>query len=112
MTLSINAAHFGAFADGDDLYVTMLLDNCNAHQAQVVVNRSCRADRMTKEYTRVCKAELVVISTAMYCEDSAEEAVTFKLSLDDSNVTGEAKQMILRWNKELITIDIDSALKK
>ena len=108
LTASINAATFSAFADGDNLYVTVLLDSCNSHGLGLDVDGICRSDRMTANYATECGASLSIRSTKMACFDMTLEAQTFKISLKESKVAPEAEVLTLRrYNGEQISIDID-----
>jgi hypothetical protein len=112
ITASINAASFSAFADGDNLYVTMLLDDCNSHGLALDVDGLCRNDRLTKNYATSCGADLIVRSTKMYCGKSSLEPVTFTLSLKKSNIASEAEELTLRnFNGDEVTIELERASK-
>ena len=108
LTLSSQAKTFSAFADGDNLYVTMLLDGCNGHALDLDVDGLCKDDRLTKNYATHCGATMIVTSTQMFCEPMFTKPVTFQLSLSKSNIAAEAKELTLRnYTGEEVTIDLD-----
>lgn len=108
LTFSSQAKTFSAFADGDKLYITMLLDSCNGHAVDLAVDGLCKDDRLTKNYATHCGATMIVTSTQMYCEPMLTKPVTFELSLKESNIAAEAKELTLRsYSGEQITIELD-----
>ncbi len=95
---------FSAFANGDDLYVTILADSCNNIGADLIVADSCKDDRLTRNFASVCFAELEVSSTKMACHDLKSIPKVLVLSLKDSNVAKEAELLKLVYQNQ--TIDV------
>ena len=86
------------------LHVTVLGDKCNRFIGALRVARECRADRDTEEYTEVCHAEVLIVSTKKGCSEIAP--VTVKMDLDANKVTPEARKLVLRYAGEEIEVDI------
>lgn len=107
LSLSLQAGTFSAFSQGDTLYLTTMVDSCNAHGAGLNVDGICHADRMTANYATECSASVSIISTQMACFDQTLKPMVFELSLDQNRVASEAEVLTLRMYGEEVTIKLD-----
>jgi hypothetical protein len=106
----VSAAHaapkFSAFADGDNLHVTVLKD-CNTITAQLEVAPNCKEGRPSKNLALFCSAELVVFATELACpqyEPLVPETVT--LSLKKFKVAHEAQTLEISYLGESIKVEL------
>ena len=105
-SFSATAASFSAFSQDRKLYVTMLVDDCNNHNAQLSVSPLCQDDRLIKNYAVSCEADLMVTSTLMWCDKVKYYPEVFTLDLDQQNVAKEAKTLTLKMGSETVTVEL------
>ncbi|MES2769317.1 MAG: hypothetical protein V4596_09230 [Bdellovibrionota bacterium] len=96
---------FSAFADGDDLHVTILYD-CNHITGSLSVSGICRDDRLTKNFVETCEAVLRVSGTEMACPAVKHTPKTFTLSLAEEKVAKEAKSLVLKYQGQTIEVQL------
>ncbi len=96
---------FSAFADGDDLHVTILYD-CNHISGSLNVSGICRDDRLTKNFVDTCEAVLRVSGTEMVCPPGKLNPKTFTLSLNEEKVAKEARSLVLKYQGQTIEVQL------
>lgn len=101
-----SAANFSAFVQGDDLYITLMTDGCNAYNVALEVDGICKEGRLTANYATECSADLAVMSTEMYCGQIPPVAKVFKVSLTESKVAVEAQVLTLRYWGNTVDVQI------
>ncbi|HVK61107.1 MAG TPA: hypothetical protein VM432_06135 [Bdellovibrionales bacterium] len=100
-TSAFAAPKISAFTSDNKLYVTLLGD-CNAVGGELKVAPNCNADRMTADFTTVCKAELSIWWTEMMCPRLPLEPKVLVIDLREAKVTSEAEVLKLNvWGTEL-----------
>ncbi|MBY0472023.1 hypothetical protein K2X30_12730 [bacterium] len=106
----VSAAHaapkFSAFADGDDLHITVLKD-CNTITAQLEVAPTCKEGRPFKNLAPFCSAELIVSATELACPHHEPLVpATVTLSLKKSKVAHEAQILEISYLGESVEVDL------
>jgi hypothetical protein len=102
-----NNSEMSAFTQGNNLYLTVLGDNCNAMDAKIKVEGLCYQGRLTQNYVDTCSADVVVMSTKRMCIAYVPQAHTFTIDLEKAKVAKEAKVLNLKYNGKVISVQIN-----
>jgi hypothetical protein len=81
--------------------------DCNAAGINLNLDPSCRADRLTREYTPVCRAQLGLISTHRACPNFPRTPKTISIDLKEANVTHEAQYLVLTVGAKELKVGIN-----
>ena len=113
--MSVQAQDFSAFVYNDDLYVTMMLDTCNNHNAGLRLAPNCAAGTpgqpMTTDYVETCKAKISVLSTKMFCGNRKSQAKVLKVDLNGYNLRDTIKDLELTWGSSTVTVSLKDSPK-
>jgi hypothetical protein len=99
------APSFSAFAESDNLYVTLQGD-CNRIQASLNVEDFCKADRMARNACFEGDADLVLTSTVMACPEIVYLPQVVRISLRNNNVTPELEVLNLKLGNETVRVRV------
>jgi hypothetical protein len=99
---------FSAFTSNNVLYVTVMGDSCNGYSGELLVDPSCKSDRLTRNLAPVCYATLRVSRTRMNCDGPDNSTPRMlKIDLEEAKVAHEAVILRLTYRESRIDVKIN-----
>ncbi len=109
LVVASSASASSAFTHDNNLYLTILGDSCNTLSASLKVDDLCRRDRVTANQVKDCRVDLLVMSTAMACEEQTTlpTAKVIKIDLAQTLVDNHATRLIIGQGENKMVVKIN-----